>query len=264
MKTERLVAVLLLGCLLTMSGIALYNKLGWERMASQMRELNSNIDLVNATIQDLSGLYRRTRVAILQAQMQSQDMPLVVILGDSIVEQLYCPALAGHNVLNAGISGARVLESKDFLNNTLTLTHGPLVILAMGVNDAFANGDTSPEQFEAGYQALAQSVLADNRRLVLVNLPPIEQNKTEALRFDTAKADRYNAIVTVVAARLGVPLVDIRSLLDARRQAEGKAQTVDGVHLTPQAAAAWRDAVYAAARDALNRPAPKGTTTTAP
>lgn len=254
MKTDKLLLALLIGCLLSMSGIALYYKLGWDRMDTQMREIASDVDIVNTTIQDLGGLYRSTRIAIIQAQLRSQGLPLIVILGDSIVEQLYCPALAGRNVINAGISGARVLESQPFLESVLAATTGPLVVVAMGVNDAFGATGTTPEQFEAGYETLAKTVLADNRRLVLVNLPPIEQDKPEAKRFDAAKIARYNAIVAAVAARLNVPLVDINAMLTARRETSGQGQTVDGVHLNPAAAAAWRDAVYTAALRALPRP----------
>ncbi len=254
MKTDKLLVALLTGCLLSMSGIALYYKLGWDRMDAQMREIASDVALVNTTMQDLGGLYRRTRIAIIQAQLRSQGLPLIVILGDSIVEQLYCPALAGRNVLNAGISGARVLESQPFLESILAATTGPLVIVAMGVNDAFGAAGTTPEQFEAGYEALCKTILADNRRLVLVNLPPLEQEKPEAKRFDAAKIARYNALVAAVAGRLAVPLVDINAMLIERREASGQSQTVDGVHLNPAAAAAWRDAVYTAALRALPRP----------
>lgn len=254
LKTDKLLVALLTGCLLSMSGIAFYYKLGWDRMDAQMREIASDVDLVNATMQDLGGLYRRTRIAIIQAQLRSQGLPLIVIFGDSIVEQLYCPALAGRNVLNAGISGARVLESQPFLESVLAAAPGPLVIVAMGVNDAFGAAGTTPEQFEAGYETLCKTVLADNRRLVLVNLPPLEQDKPEAKRFDAAKIARYNAIVAAVAGRLGVPLADINAMLAERRKASGQSQTVDGVHLNPAAAAAWRDTVYTVALRALTRP----------
>jgi lysophospholipase L1-like esterase len=234
-----------------MSGIALYYKLGWDRMDTQMREIASDVDIVNATIQDLGGLYRRTRIALLQAQLRSQDLPLAVILGDSIVEQLYCPALTGVNVFNAGISGAKVLESKPFLESLLADSKGPLVIVSMGVNDAFGEATASPEQFQAGYEALVQTVLTDKRRLVLVNLPPLEQDKPEAARFDATKLARYNAIIADIAARNNLTLVDIHGLLTTRRTATGQSQTLDGVHLNSPAAAAWRDAVYAAAKGVL-------------
>ena len=162
----------------------------------------------------------------------------------------------GRNVLNAGISGARVVESLPFLESLLAATRGPLVVLSMGVNDAFGEAGAAPEQFAAAYEGLVQAVLADKRRLVLVNLPPLEHDKPEARRFDAAKVALYNELVAGIADRRGVPLVDVHRLLTARRAAQGQGQTVDGVHLSPAAAVAWRDAVYAAALGALERPAP--------
>lgn len=92
-----------------------------------------------------------------------------------------------------------MLESQPFLESILAAASGPLVVVAMGVNDAFGATGTTPEQFEPDAKPCCKTVLVDKRRLVLVSLPPIEQDKPEAQRFDAAKIARYNAIVAAVA-----------------------------------------------------------------
>ena len=237
-----------------MSGIAFYYKLGWDRMDKQMREIATDVNTVNTTIKDLSGLYRRTRIGLILTQLRSQNDPLIVVFGDSIVEQLYFPALDGTNIVNAGISGAKALESQEFLDNILKESRGPLVILAMGTNDAFGEHIAAPEQFAAGYDALVAAITASGRKAVLVTLPPLERDKPESRLFSGASLDAYNAIVREVAARHGLLVADVNAVLTQRRLENSVSQTVDGVHLNPAAAGAWRDAVYAVARQALAQP----------
>ena len=251
MKTDKVILLLLLGCLVSLSGIALYYKLGWDRMDTQMREIAADVNTVNTTMKDLSGLYRRTRIGLILTQLRSQSDPLVVLFGDSIVEQLYFPALDGINTLNAGISGSKALESQEFLENILAGSHGPLVVLAMGTNDAFGEPVATAEQFTTGYEALVRAILAGGRKVVLVTLPPLERDKPESRLFSGASLDTYNAIIREVGGRHGLLLADVNAVLTERRLKNPAAQTVDGVHLTPDAAGVWRDTVYAVARQAL-------------
>lgn len=237
-----------------MSGIALYYKLGWDRMDKQMLEIATDVNTVNTTIKDLSGLYSRTRVGIILTQLRSQDLPLVVMFGDSIVEQQYFPAIDGINVVNTGISGTKVLDAKPFLENILAASRGPLVAVSMGTNDAFGEKVAPLDVFVAGYEALVRTVLDSGRRLVLVTLPPLEREKPEARLFSGASLDAYNGAIRDLAARHKLVVADIHAALTARRASRGESQTLDGVHLDPGAAMVWRDTVYAAIRQALARP----------
>lgn len=237
-----------------MSGIALYYKLGWDRMDKQMREISTDVDTVNTAIKDLSGLYSRTRVSIILAELRSQDLPLIVMFGDSIVEQMYYPALDGINVINTAISGSKALESKPFLDNVLAASRGPLVVLSMGTNDAFGGKVATPEQFAAGYEALVGAVLDSGRRLVLTTLPPLESDRDRARMFNGESLASYNPIIREIGARHNLIVADVNAALLAQRAAQPGSHTVDGVHLDPASAVLWRDTVYAAIRQSLARP----------
>ncbi|OLN25541.1 hypothetical protein DVDV_3284 [Desulfovibrio sp. DV] len=254
MKTDKVILLLLLGCLVSMSGIALYYKLGWDRMDKQMREISTDVDTVNTAIKDLSGLYARTRSGIILAQLRSQDLPLIVMFGDSIVEQMYCPAIDGINVINTAISGSKALESKAFLDSILAASRGPLVTLSMGTNDAFGEKVATPEQFATGYEALVRTVLDNGRRLVLVTLPPLEREKAEARLFNGVSIEAYNTAIRTIGQRHKLVVADVNAVLTARRTAQPGSHTVDGVHLDAASAAVWRDTVYAAIHQALAQP----------
>ena len=254
MKIDKVIVLLLVGCLVSMSGIALYYKLGWDRMDKQMREIATDVNTVNTAIKDLSGLYSRTRVGLILTELRSQDENLIVMFGDSIVEQLYFPALDGINVVNTGISGSKALEAKSFLDNILAATHGPVVALSMGTNDAFGEKVATPEQFAVGYEALVRAILDSGRKVVLVTLPPLEPDKPESRMFNGASLDAYNAVIQEIGKRHGLVVADINAMLTERRRTLNASQTLDGVHLDPAAAAKWRETVYAAIRQTLAQP----------
>lgn len=255
MKKDRLTLLLLGGCIVLLSVLALYYKRGWNVVEGQLREISGNVDLINSVMHDLGGLYGRTRGGIILTQLASQDENLLVVFGDSIVEQMYYPATAGHNLLNSGISGSKVLDSKPFLEKVLAGSKGPLVVIAMGANDAFGGTVARPDDFAAGYEALARLVLASGRRLVLATLTPLETTKVGAGHFDPASLALYNVRIREIGARLGVVVADVNAVL-ARRLADHPGPfTVDGVHLDAAAASVWRETVYAAIAEALARPA---------
>ena len=251
MKYNKTIIVLLCCSLLCLSLLALYYKKGWNAVDGQLRELSSNVDTINTVINNLGGLYARTRTAIILKQIRSVDDNLLIVFGDSIVEQMYFPLTSGLNVLNAGISGTRALEAKPFLQEVLAASHGPLIVLSMGSNDAFGKKVSTPQEFAAGYEDLAKTVLASGRRIVLVTVPPLETDKPGAERFDGRSLVAYNEHIREIGRRLGVVVADVNDVLTRRRAAHPGSFTVDGVHLDAAAAAIWRDTVYAAIRQAL-------------
>ena len=254
MRKDKVILLLLLGCLVCMSGIALFYKLDSDRMDKRVRDVDATSTTANnvtTALQDLSGFYRRTRIGVCLSELRSQNDPLIVLFGDSIMEQAYFPALDGINTFNAGISGAKALESLEFVADVLAASNGPLVILALGVNDAFGPPVTTPEQFAAVYESLVSAILASGRKAVLVTLPPLENDKSESQLFSGTNLDTYNAVVRAAGARHGLLVADINAVLTKLRLKTLVSQTVDGVHLTPAATVVWRDTVYAAARQAL-------------
>lgn len=231
--------------------MAFYYKKGWDTVDGQLREISTNVDTINTVMRDLGGLYHRTRAAIILTQIKSQSDPVLLVFGDSIIEQMYYPPTAGYNVINAGISGAKALESLPFLQEVLAASKGPAVVLSIGANDAFGKTVASPEAFAAGYEALAKAVLQSGRALVLATLPSMEPGKLAAEHFDYKRVPEYNAHIREIGRRLGAQVADVHDVLDAWRQGRPDGATVDGVHLNGQAAAVWRTTVYAAVQKAL-------------
>lgn len=251
MRYNKAILWLLGSSLLILSCLAIYYKKGWDTVDGQLREISSNVDTINTVMRDLGGLYHRTRSAIILAQIKSQADDVLVVFGDSIVEQMYYPCVLGHNVVNTGISGSRALESLPFLRDVLAASHGPLVVLSIGANDAFGSAVATPEQFAAGYEALAKAVLDSGRGLVLATLPPMEPGKFAAENFDHASIPAYNERIREIGRKLGAQVADVDAVLSAWRQGRPEGCTVDGVHLNGQAAGVWRETVYAAAGKVL-------------
>jgi lysophospholipase L1-like esterase len=251
LKYQKSILALLCSSLLCLSLLALYYKKGWDLAGGQLREIAGNIDMLKTVMQDLGGVYARTRMSIILTQLRSQDEDLLVVFGDSIVEQMYFPATAGRDIINTGISGTRALEAKPFLEQILAVSRGPLVVLSIGTNDAFGKSVATADQFAAGYEELARLVLAGGRRLVLATLPPLEDGKAASGMFDRESVAGYNARIREIGRRTGAVVADVNDVLARRQAANPGSFTVDGVHLDAAAAAVWRDTVYAAIRQAL-------------
>lgn len=251
LKKKKLLVFLACGGIVLLSVLALYYKQGWNAADGQLREIAHNVDTVNSVIKDLRGLYARGRADVILRQIQSQHGDLLIVFGDSIVEQMFFPEISGYNVLNAGISGARALDAKPFLQKLLALSHGPLVVLAMGTNDALDQHAASPEQFAAGYEDLARTILASGRKLVLVTVPPMEPGKAASSQLNGDRLKAYNAVIRDVGRRTGAVVADVDAALTKRQAGRTESFTLDGVHLDAGAAAVWRDTVYAAIRRQL-------------
>ncbi|EHJ48776.1 lipolytic protein G-D-S-L family [Solidesulfovibrio carbinoliphilus subsp. oakridgensis] len=251
MKYHKSILALLCSSLICLSLLALYYKKGWDLAGGQLREISDNIDMLKTVMQDLGGVYARTRMSIILTQLQSQDEDLLVVFGDSIVEQMYYPATAGRNIINTGISGTKALEARPFLERILAASRGPLVVLSIGTNDALEKSLATADQFAAGYEELARLVLASGRKLVLATLPPLEDGKAASAMFDRASLASYNARIREIGRRTGAVVADVNDVLTRRQAAHPGPFTVDGVHLDAAAATVWRDTVYTAIRQAL-------------
>jgi len=251
LKYNKAILILLCSSLVCLSLLALYYKKGWNAVDGQLREISTNVETINTVMTDLSGIYARTRAGIILTQLKSQQEELLVVFGDSIVEQMYFPTTTGRNIINTGISGTKALEAKPFLEQILAASNGPLVVLSIGTNDAFGKAVASPDQFAVGYEELARTVLASGRKLVLATLPPMELDKIAAMQFDHASVDAYNIRIRDIGRRTGAVVADVNAVLTRRRAEHPGSFTVDGVHLDATAARVWRDTVYAAIDKAL-------------
>lgn len=162
-------------------------------------------------------------------------------LGDGYVRLLAEGALAGERVINAGISGNRVVDLQARLDADV-LAHRPdLVSIMIGINDTwrrFDSGDpTSTESYETGYRDVLDRITASGAQVVLLEpfvLPVTESQATE-WREDL---DPRIAVVQRLGAEYGATVIPLDSALNGLAATLGESGTAqlaaDGVHPTPQ------------------------------
>jgi len=180
----------------------------------------------------------------------------IVFFGDSITDagrrtdpdglghgyvRMLVDELPEFRVINAGISGNRVVDLQARLD-TDVLAHRPDVVSIMiGINDTWRRFDsddpTSTEDYEAGYRDLLDRITATGARLVLVEpfLLPVTEAQATAWREDL---DPRIAVVQRLGQEYGavvVPLDGALTALARERGEEGNAELArDGVHPTPE------------------------------
>jgi lysophospholipase L1-like esterase len=174
----------------------------------------------------------------------------VVVFGDSITEAAILPdAICGHPVVNAGIGGAGVDE---LLKDAPLLLEGKspaLVVLAIGTNDAYATPGRE-QQFREAYTALLQRLALLAAKLVVANIPPVDPkgDLTVVAGMDASLIARFNALLPKLAEDAGASFIDLNRAVSA----DGKLETIDGVHLAPRAYDLWDEAMLAGVRSSLN------------
>jgi lysophospholipase L1-like esterase len=172
------------------------------------------------------------------------------VFGDSITEAAVLPAaICGHAVVNAGIGGDGVDE---LLKNAPLLLEGKspaLVVLAIGINDAYATPDRE-RQFQETYTELLHRLALLAPKLVVANIPPIDPKGplTAITGIDASLIERYNLILPKLAEDAGASFIDLNKAVSAG----GAAETIDGVHLAPRAYGQWDAALLEGIKRALN------------
>lgn len=162
-------------------------------------------------------------------------------LGGGYVRLLAEGALADERVVNAGISGNRVVDLQGRLDEDV-LAHEPdLVSIMIGINDTwrrFDSGDaTSAESFEAGYRDILDRITAAGAGLVLLEpfVLPVTEAQATAWREDLEPriaavqrlGEEYGAVV--------VPLdSELNTLADSLGEGGAAQLAGDGVHPTPR------------------------------
>ena len=195
---------------------------------------------------DLGHKHTAVRDFIIQSQLAQVKDPIVFI-GDSITESAFLPAtICGHPVVNAGLGGATARTYLQIANGTLSTLKAPLIIVAIGANDAQIAARKAPP-FPQSYNALVKFLKPHAEALVLVGIPPLEMTEPLASEyFDKAASEENDRAIMAVAARNSIPFADVRSTMT------GEKLTVDGVHLNPDGYRGWMTAVSAAASQTLN------------
>jgi hypothetical protein len=157
------------------------------------------------------------RLAVIQAHLAEAADPFVLIAGDSHAE-LASPAVrpCGWEVVNAGVSGARV----GFYRDVIQALHGSAkpraIVLMIGTNDIILRGDPlSPAHLAAfGEEAahLLAALKALTPRLVVTAVPPVDP--VAAKRLEAAAVAPYSQQLAALCARLGCrfadPFADLR------------------------------------------------------
>ena len=175
-------------------------------------------------------------------------------LGQGHVRLLAEGALQDRRVINAGISGNRVVDLQQRLADDVLTQRPDVVSIMIGINDTWRRFDrddaTSTADYEAGLRDIITRVIESGARLVLVEpfVLPVTDEQATAWREDL---DPRIAVVHRIAGEIGVVVVPTDRELN-RLAAEQGAEVLaaDGVHPTPTGhqaiAALWAATVLAA------------------
>ena len=171
----------------------------------------------------------------------TENRPVLVLLGDSISEGNPATVIAGHRVVNMGISGDKIAMEPDggVLRRigVVARARPAHVFLMIGVNDFW---HTPPKPLEAAKQdyarvAAALTAAVPRARVWFLSTFPTGGDKARMM----ADIRPLNDHVRALAARHGATYVDMGPHLgDESGELRGDF-TGDGVHLTPAGYAAW-------------------------
>jgi lysophospholipase L1-like esterase len=165
----------------------------------------------------------------------SKTPQAVIVLGDSIVEGAILPAsLCGHNVVNAGVTGAGIDYFHRYADELISSAQPSLIVLAVGVNDTGIGDDVGrAPTFRSAYEATAAALIR-NAPLVVTTIAPI-QSSSYSRPFSALLVPILNEIIK------GVP--HIKALIDVNTPLTRENFTSDGIHLNAEGNAIWSGAV---------------------
>jgi lysophospholipase L1-like esterase len=173
----------------------------------------------------------RARVVLEQARKVAGNG--VLVLGDSIVEMQVFSTLCGRPVLNGGISEIDVDRLAGRAGIIAEAARPSLVILAVGINDAYVGTRVPIAQWQARYRQLLGSLKGFH--IIVVAVQPTEESKVLRRHHDPAYIAAQNEALRVLAAEVGArfvpPLASVAHL------------TIDGIHLNGAGDLKWRAAV---------------------
>lgn len=178
----------------------------------------------------------------------------IVFLGDSITQQGASekgyvtlvrqaiqaqPDRANTEIINAGISGNKVPDLLNRLENDVLSKQPTLVVIYIGINDVWhstRNNGTPKKVFEAGLTELIEKIRAVGSRVILCT-PSVIGEKTDGSNDLDAMLEEYCEISRHVAKASDVPLLDLRAAFLTelnQKNSDNQSQgilTGDGVHL---------------------------------
>lgn len=171
----------------------------------------------------------------------TENRPVLVLLGDSISEGNPATVIAGHRVVNMGISGDKIAMEPDggVLRRigVVARARPAHVFLMIGVNDFWHTPRKPLEAAKQDYARVAAALTAavPGARVWFLSTFPTGGDKARMM----ADIRPLNDHVRALAARHGATYVDMGPHLgDECGELRGEL-TGDGVHLTPAGYAAW-------------------------
>jgi lysophospholipase L1-like esterase len=172
------------------------------------------------------------------SQMHEDRSNILYCVGDSIVEGLHLREAAGFTLVNAGISGAGVRTFLHRTGNILPQAQGTTVLLAIGINDAWA---FSAEAWGADYRELCMRLASGAAKFIVQTVLPLEKHPLwGGQRLPFANITAMNDIIRSFAKERGYCLIDMHAYFADKDGFMRKGATTDGVHLRGDSYAAWR------------------------
>ncbi len=163
----------------------------------------------------------------------------IVMLGNSLTERgLWGEYFQPAYVLNRGIGGDCVSGMIARLETILSGKPKAMFIMA-GVNDLIFSNTTYAkllEQYERMLDLIARE--SPRTKVYIQSLLPVIEDRSEYFKDKNSRIAGFNAVLREMAARRGLPYVDIWSAIqsDGTLPAE---YTQDGIHLTGPGYAVW-------------------------
>lgn len=180
----------------------------------------------------------KVRLFIIKLQASQAGYGRAVLLGDSITEGLYYNTVCGSPIINAGIGGIGVRGMLDFLPAILQATRPSVVVVLLGVNDAYGKSVplSSLSRWSVGYDHLVNAIISFGATPVLMTILPVEKGKPlGAQSFDEQAIKYFNQQIRKIAKAHKIPLVDTYKMWANSGGYILRGSTVDGVHLTGKA-----------------------------
>lgn len=214
----------------------------------QLAAVKSRADTRNQFIPLLFGArYMEIRKHLILHQIQEADNDFMLIIGDSIVEDLDMPSLGRFPVITGGIGGGGVSHMEDLVANIPAGRPIKGIVIAIGVNDT-PHGKTPPDYFD-NWSAAFKKTISDAKQLAgnqvaVTTIIPVEKGKRMGdLNFDPEKIKEINRRIRDVARETNTPLIDHDASF-ANLTSAAIEYTTDGVHLNEAGYRLMKDNIH--------------------
>ena len=188
--------------------------------------------------QELSGPQRIVFFGDSITQLGERPGGYVALVRDSLLRGTW---LEGSTVINAGISGNKVTDLQKRLSRDVLEKNPTIVVIYIGINDVWHSvipnrRGTPKDTFGIVLKEIIRSIHATKAKVMLCT-PTVIGEKKNSENAQDALLNEYGAISRAVAAELGIPLCDLRSLFTTMEEklnadnSEKGVLTTDRVHL---------------------------------